>query len=597
MGLIWSSALPGPPPFAARLQRIGVEILFARGVSRSRPPVIESMNYPLPRLKPGLLLWSIMLSIGPAAVGVAADQADSARPNVLLILVDDLGYSDLSSYGGEIRTPHIDSLARDGLLMTQFYNASRCSVSRASIMTGLYHHQAGVGANNPRGTPEYQAALNDQCVTMAEVLREAGYATYLSGKWHLGEADGQRPQARGFDRSYGILRGMSMYFNHHRRPGRQGDGDTLVIDRSKRWRFLLDDRDVDVPETTMDMWARNEGYYTTDAFTDYAIEFLEQHQVERADDPFFLYLAYTAPHWPLQAFPEDIARYRGVYDAGWDRVREERYQRLLELGIVDPSTALGPRTKKVGPWETATEADREEFVREMEVYAGMVDRVDQNVGRILAKLEVMGVSENTMVIFLSDNGGAHTTRNHEGLPEHLGSPRSVATYGYIGANVSNTPFRLQKQYVHEGGIATPFIVRYPAAIPAGEVDRQVAHIIDLMPTVLDYSGTTYPETYAGHEIRPLVGQSLRPIFAGDELSDNQPWFWEHRGNKGVRLGDWKLVAAHPGLTWELYNMAEARSEMHDLASAMPHKRDQLIALYTDWAEANRVLPPIPGEVP
>ncbi|GAB5562158.1 MAG: arylsulfatase [Synoicihabitans sp.] len=543
------------------------------------------------------MMWSALFLVVAGGAGTSVNAESEHAPNVLLILVDDLGYSDLSSYGGEIRTPHIDSLARDGLLMTQFYNASRCSVSRASIMTGLYHHQAGVGANNPRGTPEYQAALNHQSVTLAEVLREAGYATYLSGKWHLGEADDQRPQARGFDRSYGILRGMSMYFNHHRRPGRKGEGPELTIDRSNRWEFLLDDVEVDVPETTMEMWARNEGYYTTDAFTEYAMQFLDEHEAERAQQPWFLYLAYTAPHWPLQAFPEDIAKYQGVYDAGWDRVREMRYQRQLELGVIDPQTALAPRTDQMGAWETASESDRAEFIREMEVYAGMVDRIDQNVGRVLAKLDAMGVSENTMVIFLSDNGGAHTTRNHEGLPAHLGSPRSVATYSYIGANVSNTPFRLQKQYVHEGGIATPFLVRFPREIPAGLRGGQVAHIVDLMPTLLDYTGASYPRNFAGYEIRPLVGQSLRPAMEGRELSRVKPWFWEHRGNKGVRQGNWKLVAAHPSLEWELYNMAEDRTEVNDLAATLPAKRDELAALYADWAEANRVLPPVPGEVP
>ena len=519
------------------------------------------------------------------------------RPNVLLILVDDLGFSDLGCYGGEIQTPNINSLAREGLLMTQFYNASRCAVSRTSLMTGLYQHQAGIGANENRGTPEYQAALNDKCVTLAEVLREAGYATYLSGKWHLGEEDSERPKARGFDRSYGILRGMSSYFNGYQVPKKKGNGDELVLDRSLTWKFLLDDVEVRVPETTMDMWARNEGFYTTDVFTDYALEFLEEHKNNRSEKPFFLYLPYTAPHWPLQAFPEDIAKYRGRYDMGWDKLREERYARQLELGVIEAKTGLGPRTEKMGPWDDANEQDRQEFVREMEAYTGMVDRVDQNIGRLLAKLENMGVNDNTMVNFLSDNGGCHTTRADEGRPEVIGSPLSVATYSYIGASVSNTPFRLQKQYIHEGGIATPFIVRYPAKISAGGMDRQWAHIIDLMPSLVDYCKATYPETYKGNKIRPLVGQSLRPVFEGKKLNRAKPLFWEHRGNKGVRVDDWKLVAAHPGLEWELYNMAEDRSELHDLASTHLEKRNELVELYNLWATTNRVLPPEPGRIP
>ncbi len=481
--------------------------------------------------------------------------------------------------------------------MTQFYNASRCAVSRASLMTGLYHHQTGIGASEIRGTPEYQAALNDKCVTLAEVLREAGYATYMSGKWHLGEEDDQRPKARGFDRSYGILRGMSSYFNGYQMPGKKVDSDELELDRDEKWKFLFNDVEVKVPETSMEMWERNEGFYTTDVFTDYAVEFLDEHQSQHTDKPFFLYLPYTAPHWPIQVFPEDIAKYRGRYEMGWDKLREERYARQLELGVVEAKTALGPRTEKMESWDEATEEDRQEFIREMEAYAGMVDRIDQNVGRVLAKLDTMGVSDNTMVIFLSDNGGCHTTRTDEGPPEVAGSPLSVVTYSYIGASVSNTPFRLQKQYIHEGGIATPFIVRYPAKLSAGDMDRQWAHITDIMPTLVDYCRAIYPETFRGNKIRQLVGQSLRPVFEGKALKHDKPLFWEHRGNKGVRVDDWKLVAAHPGLNWELYNMAEDRSELNDLAVSRPDMRKELVELYDTWATANRVLPPEPGKVP
>lgn len=528
-------------------------------------------------------------------------QTDSTRPNVLLILVDDLGYSDLGCYGGEIRTPHVDSLARDGLLMTQFSNASRCAVSRASLMTGLYQHQAGVGANEDRGAPEYQAALNDQCVTVAEVQREAGYATYLSGKWHLGDEEAQRPKARGFDRSYGILRGMNSYFNGHPVPRKSADSvglaNGLTLDRRRNWTCMLDDVEVSVPETTLEMWARNEGFYTTDVFTDYALEFLDEHHSQRNDQPFFLYLPYTVPHRPIQVFPEDIEKYRGQYQRGWDKLREERYARKLELGVIEPETGLGPRTEKMGSWDTAGENDRQEFIREMEAYAGLVDRIDQNVGRVLARLEDMGVSENTLVIYLSDNAGCHITRQDEGATEITDSPMSLVTYSYISASVSNTPFRLQKQYIHEGGIATPLLIPYSAEITAGLMDRQWAHITDIMPTLVDYCGETYPQTFKRSRIRPLVGQSLRTVFEGRTLKHEKPLYWEYRGNEGVRVDDWKLVAAHPGLEWELYNMADDRSEPNDLAASVPHKRDELIALYTTWATENHVLPPEPGRIP
>lgn len=503
------------------------------------------------------------------------------RPNVVLILCDDMGYSDLGCFGSDIRTPVLDGLARDGLRMSQFYNAARCCPTRASLLTGLYQHQAGVGGmDGDQGTPAYQGFLNDQCMTIAEVLRSAGYRTYMSGKWHVGRMQGHWPLDRGFERYYGLINGASNYFNNidYRNP-------------KKAQTMLLDNNRVEIPATTEAMWRRNEGYYTTDVFTDYAIEFLKEHKAEAGDQPFFLYLAYNAPHWPLHAFPEDIEKYRGKYDVGWDELRRRRYSRQIELGLIDKWLELAPRAPEVGPWEEATDAVKEEFALEMAIYAAMIDRMDRNIGRVVEQLKAMGNFDDTLILFLSDNGGCHTTPVFKHLQGEPGGPNSFPCYGFMGSTVSNVPFRKQKQYIHEGGIATPFIAHCPKLIRgAGRIDNQPGHIIDVMPTLIDFCGAQYPQERDGKSLKRLPGISLRPVFAGEKLDRKAPLYWEHVGNRGVRIGDFKLVATKPRLEWELYDMRTDRSELHDLSEKMPEKRRELIDIYMKWATENGVKP-------
>lgn len=501
----------------------------------------------------------------------------TSRPNVLIILADDMGYSDLGCYGGEIHTPRLDALAQAGLRFTQFYNAARCCPTRASLLTGLYPHQAGVGSmTGNQGTPAYQGYLNDRSVTIAEVLKAAGYRTYMSGKWHVGDKKGHWPLDRGFERYFGLINGASNYFNN-----------VYYRDPSRGLTILLDDQPFEVPATTEAMWQRNEGFYLTDAFTDHAVEFLDGH---RSEQPFFFYLPYTTPHWPLHAFPADIAKYEGKYSAGWDRLRQQRYRKQIELGIVDASVKPAQTDEQVVPWNEATEEARGEFEVEMAIYAAMIDRMDRNIGRVIDKLKQMGQFDNTLILFLSDNGGCHTTPVFEHLQGTPGGPNSFPCYGFMGAELSNVPFRKYKQFIHEGGIASPLIVHYPNLIKKGRIEKQPGHLIDIMPTLVELCGARYPDTRNGKRIKPMPGISLVPAFQGGRLARKDPLYWEHVGNRGVRIGDWKLVAAKPDLEWELYNLAEDRTELDDLSERFPEKKQQLVKVYEKWAKENGVKP-------
>jgi arylsulfatase len=399
----------------------------------------------------------------------------------------------------------------------------------------------------------------------------------MSGKWHVGDDNGHWPRDRGFERYFGLINGASNFYNN-----------IYYRDPSKRQTILLDDEPFEVPATTEEMWRRNEGFYMTDAFTDYAIDFLDEHR--GSDSPFFLYLAYNAPHWPLHAFPEDIDKYRGRYAVGWDRLREQRYARQRELGIIDEAVELSPRNPEVPAWEDASEKVKAEFELEMAIYAAMIDRMDRNIGRVVEMLRATDQLDDTLILFLSDNGGCHTTPSFEHLQGTPGGPNSFPCYGFMGANVSNVPFRMHKQYIHEGGIATPFIAHYPRMIEPGRIDNQPGHIVDIMPTVLDLCGAVYPARRNGKRTKPLMGISLRPAFEGEKLTREDPLYWEHVGNRGVRIEDWKLVAKKPDLEWELYNMAEDRAELVDLSAEYAEKKEQLIQTYEIWAEKNRVKP-------
>jgi len=487
------------------------------------------------------------------------------RPNIVVILADDMGFSDLGCYGSEIHTPNLDALAHEGVRFTQFYCAARCCPSRAALLTGLYPHQAGVGAmvsRNPDVTPgPYQGYLNDQCMTIAEVLKPAGYRTYMSGKWHVGELPPHWPRKRGFDRYFGLISGASSYWE--------------LLQEPRRKRVMALDDEPFTPTA--------DDFYMTDAFADFAVKCLDDHGQSEA--PFFLYLPFTAPHWPLHAWPEDIAKYKGTYMCGWDELRRRRHKRMLELGIVEERWALSPRDSEVPPWDEV--GDKADWDLRMAVYAAMIDRMDQGIGRVLAKLREIGAEEDTLVLFLSDNGGCHESvekrkLHREGaLPGERGS---FAAYRRPWANAGNTPFRLFKHWIHEGGIATPLIARWPARIKQhGALTHQVGHIIDIMATCLDIAGAEYPKTCNGNAITPLEGKSLLPIFQGDTRRGHDALYWEHFGNRGIRQGNWKLVATKEG-TWELYDLEADRTELDNLAEARFPKAEELLGLYHRWAK-------------
>lgn len=498
----------------------------------------------------------------------------SAPPNIILILADDMGYSDLGCYGGEINTPNLDQLAAEGVRFTQFYNAARCCPTRASLISGLYPHQAGMGAmiNDPAKTPEgpYQGYLSKNSVTIAEVLKQANYYTAASGKWHVGEERPHWPTDRGFDNYYGLISGAANYFD---------------ITRTKKEgikrHFAIDSVEYMPPK---------EGFYMTDAITENAVKFLEV--AETKEQPFFLYLAYTAPHWPLHAKQEDIDKYSGKFMKGWDVLRQERYQRMIDMGLIDEAWGLSERDAQASPWEELDEAQKERMDLLMSIYAAQVDCLDRGIGEVLSKLEAMGEKDNTIVMFLSDNGGSEETGpfgqdfwgNFWDGDARPGSGDSYHSYGGSWANLSNTPFRYYKKRTHEGGVATPFIVSWPEQIgQVGELIHQPGHIIDIMATICDVSDVDYPEAYKSNAIIPLPGKSLLPALQGKELQFEDPIFWEHIGNRAVREGDWKLVARE-GEDWELFNLATDRSEMHNLLETEAEKAEHLLGLYEEWAE-------------
>lgn len=535
----------------------------------------------------------------PLLVGTCAAPAGGVpaaeRPNIVVIMADDMGYSDPGCFGGEIRTPNLDALAAGGLRFTHFSNTSRCCPTRAALMTGLYPHQAGVGRMTfDARKPAYRGWLQPNTVTIAEVLRAAGYRTAMTGKWHLSltrTADGHMkrlnnqeiarsfgdpgtyPVGRGFEEHYGVIWGVVNYF----------DPFSLVHDRTPV-------KDV------------GDGFYLTDAITDRAVGFIERF----AGEPFFLYVAHTAPHWPLHALPEDIARYRDTYTAGWDAIREARYRRMVDLGLLDPDTAvLSERHRKEVRWED--NPTKRWDARAMAVHAAMVDRVDQGIGRIVAKLRERGILENTLLLFLSDNGASPEQPRKPGFdrpsetrdgrkmvygkdPDHLPGPEhTFAGIGPMWANAANTPFRFWKKEQYEGGVATPFIAHWPAGIAKpGSITRQPGHVIDIMATCLDAAGAGYPETFEGRSITPLEGESLLPVFRGETRRGHDAVFYEHYGARAVRRGTWKLVARAKA-PWELYDLAHDRTETRDLAAKHPDKVEELKALWQAWAERCRVL--------
>ncbi len=497
-----------------------------------------------------------------------------SKPNIILILADDMGYSDIGCYGGEIKTPNLDQLAENGIRFTQFYNAARCCPTRASLISGVYPHQAGMGGmvKNPEESTQgpYQGYLNKNSVTIAEVLKDAGYYTAASGKWHVGEERPHWPTDRGFDNYYGLISGGANYF------------DITKTKRAGIKRHFAIDSTEHMPP--------NEGFYMTDAITENAVGFLDTASVK--NKPFFLYIPYTAPHWPLHAKQEDIAKYRGKYMTGWDVLRQERYERMVKMGIIDKTWGMSERNQQVTSWGDLDDEQKDRMDLLMSIYAAQVDCLDKGIGQVLSKLEAIGASDNTIIMFLSDNGGSEETGpfgqdfwgnfwDGEAIP---GSADSYHSYGGSWANLSNTPFRKYKKRTHEGGIATPFIVKWPKGdIVKGSLNHHPAHITDIMATICDVAEAKYPETYKGNTIVPLQGKSLKPYLTGESNIQPRTLYWEHSGNRAIRKGDWKLVSMKDN-PWELYDLSKDRSETTDLIKNNSEIATEMKGLFEKWAD-------------
>ncbi len=490
------------------------------------------------------------------------------RPNIIVIMADDLGFSDIGRYGGEIETPNLDRLAKDGLRYTQFYNASVCCPSRASLMTGLYPHAAGMGAMNHRNLkrPAYHGQLRDNTPTIAEALREAGYATWMVGKWHLTWSDtigdgpnGSWPLQRGFERGYYTMEGTKDYFQ----PTWLFDGEREVKKFSK-------------------------DFYYERALSIRAADWISEHDEAK---PFFLYAAFCAPHFPLQAPDETISKYRNKYKVGWDKLREERLNRQIASGLLPPETKLSPRTPKVPAWETLSATQREQLAERMAVYAAQVDELDQAIGRILRALEKTKQLDNTMILFMSDNGAASRGGvMGEGAFRDLNARGVLAsTYGSGWSNLSNTPFRRYKMETYSGGTIAPLIVHWPKRIRDTGMRQQPAHIMDVLPTCLEIANAKLPAERHGQTTLPLTGRSLVSTFNKNENA-HRDLFWEYDGSRAVRSGDWKLVALNKRASWELYNVKSDPTELRDMAGQRADKVKQLESLWESWAKANEVLP-------
>lgn len=513
-----------------------------------------------------------------------------ARPNIVIIMADDLGYSDLGCYGGEIQTPHLDGLAESGMRFTQFYNASRCCPSRASLLTGKYPHQVGLASNG--------LTLSRNAATIAEVLKESGYHTGMAGKWHLSRTkplDDPREQLlwlshrkdssifaplesypvnRGFEEHWGIIWGVVNFFDP----------------------FSLVHNEEEIKEVADD-------FYMTDFITDKSMEMVETFSKD--DQPFFLYVAHTAPHWPLHALPQDIAKYDGIYNEGWDKLRENRYNGLIEKGIVHPDVAPLANNESEKLWTDCEEQAWE--ARHMEAHAAMVDRMDQGIGRLLEKLKETGEYENTVILFLADNGASpergykpgydrpgHTREGEEILYPHQNYTRPGAekTWGYLGsawAGAINAPFRYWKKESFEGGNCTPFIVHWPAGLHDKEntINNGVGHVIDILPTCLEIAGAEYPEYINGLKTSPIEGKSIMPLIDTKIKTTHDILFWEHMGGRALRVGDWKIAALNKG-DWELFNLSEDRTETNNLADDLPEKVNEMETVWK--GEYKRIFP-------
>ncbi|RXK83151.1 arylsulfatase [Filimonas effusa] len=494
------------------------------------------------------------------------------RPNIILVLVDDLGFSDIGPYGAlDLQTPNLDRLAGEGLRLKEFYNNSICAPTRASLLTGQYQHKAGVGYFNVNlGLPAYQGFLNKESLTLAEVLKNAGYSTILSGKWHVGDDKDQWPAQRGFERSFGFIGGASNYYEINEKE----NADVALYRNNEP--FYLE-----------------KGKYLTDEITNQALGFLDEQNKEQK--PFFLYLAFNAPHWPLQALPEDIAKYKGKYSIGWDSLRIQRYQNAIAKGVFDKTQLIAQHDGALQPYDKLTYDEQQYWQLRQEVYAAMIDHVDQSLGKLLDKLKELKKDDNTLIVFISDNGAQGGNNLRLYTARNTGPVGTAGSYEVQNSNWSqtgNSPLRNYKGTPYEGGISAPFIAWYPKKIRANTIATGTAHLIDLAPTFYQLAGATYPSSYNGVAANKLPGKSLLPLLTGetDKVDRAEPLFWERGGNRAVREGKWKLVSpADQPDKYELYDIETDRAENTDLAAKYPEIVQQLKEKYKQWATANDVV--------
>jgi arylsulfatase A-like enzyme len=525
-----------------------------------------------------MMIRTPVISLG---IALTWNVSMAQKPNIVLIMADDMGFSDIGSFGSEIPTPNLDRLASKGVRFSQFYNTARCCPSRASLLTGLYQHQTGIGHmaedpfknpgekdRNDAGVPGYRGFLNHQCVTIAEVLKPDGYHTYMAGKWHVGmHGEEKWPLQRGFEHYYGILAGACSYLKPE---GGRG--------------LTLDNERLPAPEGD---------YYTTDAFTNYAIRFIEE---QKDGKPFFLYLAFNAPHWPLQAKKADYEKFTGKYMIGWDSIREERYQRQKAMRLFDREIPLSPRDPRVRSWNEVDEHQKKESDFRMAVYAAQISSIDQNIGKLIGALTKMNKLDNTLIIFLSDNGACAEPYKEfgGGKFEDINNPAisGSVSYGIGWANVSNTPFYEYKVKSYEGGISAPFIAFWPRGINkmAGKVYHKPACVNDLMPTIIAAAGAEYPKCHPdGTLLFPLEGISLLPALKNGKCREHDYMFWEHEGYSAVRKGDWKAYKELKNTEWELYDLKTDRDEQVNVAKDHPGLVKVLNDKWYQWANSHQVL--------
>lgn len=550
-------------------------------------------------------LCGASLAYASSASGAQALGGTNERANIVILFVDDMGYSDVGCFGGEIETPNIDKLAANGVRFTQCYNTSRCCPSRASLLTGLYAHQAGIGMMVHRDYGVgYRGSLNDKCVTFGSVLREAGYRTMMVGKWHAGHKPESRPEVRGFEKFTGVYLYIDSYWK--------------VLKHCDIWR----DKKLFIraQETPKNPYKPDEEFYTTDFFTDAAMDYIDQAAADKSK-PFLLHICYNVPHFPLETPDHLIEKYRGKYAKGWDVLRREKLERMKDMGIVPDTqtlptvkgffnrkmpgfTQVGVESEVLPGWETLNEEDRKELDFRRAMYAGQIDRLDWNVGRIVERLEKHGILDNTLIIFLSDNGCSgelglfgmnwkkYTSANYAQWRKKGGWSISQ---GQCWASYSNTPFRKYKKFVHEGGIASPFIAHWPGGIkkPGRIHSKQFFHLVDIMPTLCEAAGAKYPDEYKGKKITPAQGISMLPFIKGEyPPAEKRTLFWQHENHAAIRDGEWKLVTVNDREQdqWELYDLSEDRSESEDLAGKNPEIVERLRSKWLKWAKEVNAIP-------